>query len=175
MLNQIDLSAPADDLDPRPWSLTLALRLIVAMIVVGAVTVLLVIWRQDDLITVWAKGNPAAKELLASHGLEAVKEGSVTPPRFIPVAITEYIVLAGLVGVLAAFLRNGFEWARISITVLLFFTGVAAIAGFRVGQPTLFSVFSVILLVLFVALMVPLWHPATTAYLHPRYAGQRQA
>jgi hypothetical protein len=165
MVNQIDSSPPAVS-DLRPLSLTLALRLIVAMVLVGAVTVLLVIWRQDDLIRVWAEGNPATKGLLASHGLDAVKEGSVTPPRFVPVAITEYIVLAGLVGMLAVFLRYGYEWARISITVLLFFAAVASVAGFRVGQPGLFSIVTVILIVLFAALMVPLWHPATTAYLH---------
>ncbi|MFT4263217.1 MAG: hypothetical protein QM572_07545 [Nocardioides sp.] len=173
MLNQPDppaTSAGAADVDPDapPWTLVLALRIIVGMILVGAATVVLVVVRQDDLIRVWAQGNSAVREVLETRGLDAVKNGSVTPPRFVPVGITEYVVLASLVGVLALFLRNGFEWARMAITVLLFFTGVAAFAGFRVGQPGLFSVCAVVLMAMFVALMVPLWHPATTAYIHER-------
>ncbi len=154
--------------DERPWTLNLAIRLIVVMIIAGAFTLVLLIIRHDDLITVWAQGNPAVREILETRGLQAVKDGSIPPPRFIPVGITEFIVLAGLTGILAVFLRNGFEWARIGITLLLFFAAVAGIAGFRVGQPGVFTVCAVGMLVLAIALMVPLWHPLTTAYIHPR-------
>lgn len=167
MVNEIDAPDPlAADPNERPWTLTLALRIIGAMVVLGAITVVLVVLRHDDLIRVWAEGNPAVREVLAHRGLQAVKEGSIPPPRFVPVGLTLFVVVAGLVGVLAMFLRNGFEWARIGITVLLFFTAVASVAGFRVGQPALFSFCTVVLMVMFVALMVPLWHPETTAYIH---------
>lgn len=77
-----------------------------------------------------------------------------------------YVVLAGLIAILGAFVRYGFEWARISITTVVFFAAVTAFVGFKVGQPDLFTVVSALIMGLFVALMVPLWHPATTAYLH---------
>jgi hypothetical protein len=154
------------DVDERPPSVTLALRLLVGLVLFGALTVLLVVLRQDDLITAWARGNPAVRELLETRGLDAVKSGSVQPPHFIPVAVTLYVVVASLLGVLGVFFGNGFEWARLGITVLLFFAGVAIVAGLRVGQPRLFDVFIILGLALFAALMVPLWHPDTTAYIH---------
>lgn len=153
-------------MDERPASLTLALQLLAALVLLGAVTVVLIIARQDDLIRSWAEGNPAVREILQTRGLDAVKEGSVQPPQFIRVAITMYVVLAGLIAVLGVFLNNGFEWARLGITVLLFFSAVAGIAGLRVGQPVAFAVCTVVGLALFAAVMVPLWHPGTTAYIH---------
>ena len=153
-------------MDERPASLRVALRLLAALVVFGAVTVILIVVRQDDLITAWEEGNPAVREVLQTRGLDAVKQGSVQPPHFVPVAITLYVVLAGLLGVLGVFLGNGFEWARLGITVLLFFSAVASIAGLRVGQPVVFDVCTVLGLALFAALMVPLWHPDTTAYIH---------
>jgi hypothetical protein len=152
--------------DERPASLTLALQLLAALVLLGAVTVVLIVVLRDDLIRSWAQGNPAVREVLETRGLDAVKEGSVQPPQFIPVAITLYVVLAGLVAVLGVFLNNGFEWARLGITVLLFFSAVAGVAGLRVGQPVVFDVCTVVGLALFAALMVPLWHPDTTAYIH---------
>jgi hypothetical protein len=152
--------------DERPASLTLALQLLAALVLLGAVTVVLIIVQQDALIRSWAEGNPAVREVLERRGLEAVKEGSVQPPHFVPVAVTLYVVLACLVAVLGVFLSNGFEWARLSITVLLFFSAVAGVAGLRVGQPVTFAVCTVVGLALFAAMMVPLWHPDTTAYIH---------
>lgn len=154
------------EIDERPASVTLALRLLMALVAFGALTVLLVILRQDDLIRAWAQGNPAVREVLETRGLEAVKTGSVQPPHFIPVAVTLYVVVASLLGVLGVFFGNGFEWARLGITVLLFFSAVAIIAGLRVGQPRLFDVLTVLGLALFAALVVPMWHPDTTAYIH---------
>lgn len=153
-------------MDERPKSLRLALQLLWALLVVGAVTVVLIVVRQDDLIETWAAGNPATSEILRTRGLEAVKSGSVQPPQFVPVAITMYVVLVALMGVLGVFLRNGFEWARSGITVVLVFTAVAAVGGLRVGQPLLFDICTVVCLVLAAGLLVPLWHPDTTAYIH---------
>lgn len=153
-------------MDERPASLTLALQLLAALVLLGAVTVVLIIVQQDALIRSWAEGNPAVREVLERRGLDAVKEGSVQPPHFIPVAVTLFVVLASLVWVLGVFLSNGFEWARLCITVLLFFSAVAGVAGLRVGQPVTFAVCTVVGLALYAASMVPLWHPDTTAYIH---------
>jgi len=152
--------------DERPASLTLALQLLAALVVLGAVAVVLIVVLRDDLVRSWAEGNPAVRELLRTGGLEAVEQGSVQPPQFVRVAITLYVVLAGVIAVLGVFLSNGYEWARLGITALLFFSGVAGVAGLRVGQPTTFAVCTVVGLALFAALMVPLWHPDTTAYIH---------
>ncbi|MFT4286854.1 hypothetical protein [Nocardioides sp.] len=153
-------------MDVRPASLNLALRMLWVLIAAGFVAVLLVVFRTDDLVRAWAEGNPAVREVLETRGLKAVKEGSVTPPHFVPVATTLYVVVAGLVAVLGVFLRNGFEWARVGITATLVFGIVASVGGFRVGQPGLFIAWACVCVVIFLALMVPLWHPATTAYIH---------
>jgi hypothetical protein len=152
--------------DERPASLTLALQLLAALVLLGAVTVVLIVVLHDDLVRSWADGNPAVREVLRTRGLDAVKKGSIQPPQFTRVAITLYVVLAGLVGVLGVFLKNGFEWARVGITLLLFFSAVAGVAGLRVGQPTTFTVVLVVGVALFAAMMVPLWHRDTTAYIH---------
>ena len=152
--------------DERPMSLRLAVRLLWTLMVLGAATVVLIVMREDDLIRTWAEGNAATRETLQSQGLDAVKDGSVAPPQFVPVAITLYVVLASLVWVLTIFLRNGFEWARSGITVLLVFTAIASIGGMRVGQPALFDVGTMVCLALAAATLAPMWHPATTAYIH---------
>ena len=55
-----------------------------------------------------------------------------------------FVVVALLIWVLVAFLRGGYNWARISLTVTLFFLAVGTIAGLRTGAPTMFMVLSVV-------------------------------
>ena len=156
-------------MDERPRSLVLALRLLNALLVVGAITVLLLVWRQDDLIRAWAEGNPAARELLATRGLEALKhapEGQVAPPHFVPVAITLYVVMAALLWILGVFVGNGFEWSRLGITLLLVFSGVAGVGAIRTDPPLLFVVLTSVCIGLGAMVLAFLWSPATTAYIH---------
>lgn len=161
----------ADELDPRPSSLTSALRLLAALVVFSGVVVVLVVIRHDDLLRSWAEGNPSARKILDTQGLEALKhpgQFDIKPPHFVAPALTLWGVVAGLLGVLAVFLRNGFEWARIATTVLLLMTAVASVGGILTGPPALFVVLTLVAIVIGIGVIVCLWMPATTRYIHPR-------
>lgn len=157
--------------EARPASLTWALRALLALIAFGAVVVALIVIRHDDLLRVWAEGNPSARRILETKGLEAIKhpgEYDIKPPHFVAPALTLYGVIASLVAVIMVYLRNGFEWARVVLTLLLAFTAVASIGGIMTGPPFLFVVLTVIEIAIGAVAVVFMWMPATTRYIHPR-------
>ena len=161
----------ADEVDQRPATLTWALRLLGVLVVFSGVVVVLIAIRHDDLLRAWAEGNPSARRILHTQGLEALKhpgDFDVKPPHFVAPALTLWGVVAGLLGVLAVFLRNGFEWARVVITVLLLVTAVASVGGILTEPPALFVVLTLVAIVIGVTAVVAMWMPATTRYLHPR-------
>jgi len=164
----------------RPASLVWALRLLGVLVAFGGVVALLMVLRSDDLVRAWAEGNSSARRILDRYGLEFLKHppahwpGTDTDytgaraPHFIAPAITLFGVLAGLVGVLAVFLRNGFEWARICLTVIVFFAAVATVGGILTDPPFLFELLPIVAIALGAAVIVLMWLPATTRYIHPR-------
>ena len=99
--------------EPVPREMTWAVRLIVGLIAFSAVVVVVMVLRSDDLVRAWAEGNASAKRILETEGLEALinppTDNRVSAPAFIAPAITLFGVMAGMLGVLAVFLRNGFE------------------------------------------------------------------
>jgi len=125
-----------------PASVTWATRLLTALVALGAVVTVLIVVLQDQLIRSWAEGRSDTRKVLRTRGLEAVKNGEVHVPQFIPVALTLFVVVALLIWVLTMFLRGGYGWARIALTITLFFLAVGTIAGLRVGLPATFMVFS---------------------------------
>jgi len=149
----------------QPSSVTWATRLLTAIVVLGAVVTVLIVVLRDQLIRSWAEGRPDMRRVLRTGGLDAVKNGEVHVPAFVPVALVLFVVVAGLVLVLTAFLRGGYNWARIALTLTLFFLAVGTIAGLRTGAPTTFMVFSVISFPLEAAAVYFLWHKDTSAYL----------
>lgn len=167
--------------EERPASLVWALRLLGVLVVFGAVVAVLMVVRSDDLIRAWADGNPSAKRILDRYGLEVLKHPPATwpgtdtdytgarAPHFVAPALTLFTVLAVLVGVLSVFVRNGFEWARICLTAIIFFAAVASVGGIRTGPPLLFEVLPIVAIAIGLAVVVLLWLPATTRYIHPRW------
>ncbi|WP_028658826.1 hypothetical protein [Nocardioides insulae] len=153
-------------MDERPRSLILSLRVLTALIAVAGVTVILMMLRTDDLLRSWAEGNPDVRELLETQGLDAVLEGTVRPPQIVPVAIVMWVVMTALLWLLAIFVSNGFEWARVGITLLLGFTAIAAVGSIMIQPPALFIGCTVVCIALGVLCLVFLWHPATTRYIH---------
>src|SRR5689334_24609381 len=77
-----------------PASVTWATRLLVALVALGAVVTLLIVVLQDQLIRTWAEGRSDTRKVLRTRGLEAVKNGEVHVPQFIPVALTLFVVVA---------------------------------------------------------------------------------
>lgn len=151
---------------PRPLSVTRTLQSLGALLALGLVAVVLTVVLEDQLIRSWAEGNPAVRETLQVGGLEAVKNGSIRTPGFVPVAIVLFIVLAGLAAVLLAFFRQGHEWARVSLAVMLALTAIGTVAGLRTGPPAVFVVFSAAALLLEAVVLYFLFHRDTTAFLH---------
>jgi hypothetical protein len=149
----------------HPASLAWAQRMLAALVALGlVVTVLMAVFR-DQLIRSWAEGRPDMRRVLQTQGLEGVKNGDVHVPAFVPVAVVLFVVVALLIWVLTAFLRGGYNWARVALTVTLFFLAVGTIAGLRTGAPATFMVLSVASFPIEAAAVYFLWHKDTSAYL----------
>lgn len=148
-----------------PETVTRATQAMVTLVAVGAVAVALTVLLEDQLIRSWAEGNSSVRGTLASGGLEAVKDGPIRPPGFVPVGLVLFLVLAGLVWVLGAFFRAGHEWARLSLAVLVALTAIATVAGIRTGPPVVFVLFCLVSLLVGVVLLRYLFDPATTAFI----------
>jgi hypothetical protein len=156
--------------DHHPASLTWATRMLAALVALGAVVTVLIVVLQNQLIRTWAEGRPDLRKVLRTRGLDAVKNGEVHVPAFIPVALVLFVVVALLIWVLSEFLRGGYEWARVSLTVTLFFLAVGTIAGVHTGAPTTFTVLSAVSFPIEVAAAYFLWHKDTSAYLSGTWA-----
>jgi hypothetical protein len=134
----------------RPASVMGAIWLLVALVALTGLTALLSVVFEDDLIGAWAAS--------------ASTSSSVEPPSFVPVALTLFIVLALLAGVLVMFFREGLNWSRLALTALIVLMGISDLAGLRVHPPTLFWVLSIAALVLDVAVLAFLWHKDTRTF-----------
>ena len=134
-----------------PGSVTRATWVLLGLVALSALTAVLTVVMRDDLVRSWADGR--------------VDTGTVRPPEFVPVAIVLFFVFAALAGVLIAFLRGGHNWARLSLTGLVAFMGLATLAGLRTNPPVLFLGLSVVSVALDLALLFFLWHRDTNAYI----------
>jgi hypothetical protein len=158
-----------------PRSVTRARQLLAALVALGAVVTVLIVVLQDQLIRSWAEGRPDTRRVLRTRGLQAVKDGEVHVPAFIPVALVLCVVVALLIWVLAAFLRGGYGWARVALTVTLFFLAVGTIGGLRTGAPVTFMVLSVGSFPIEAAAAYFLWHKDTSAYLKGTWSAPEPA
>jgi hypothetical protein len=151
--------------DQQPASLTWASRALTAVVALGLLTTVLMVVLRDELIRSWAEGRRDLRRVLNTQGLDGVKNGEVHVPAFVPVAVVLFVVVALLIWVLAAFLRSGYNWARISLTLTLVFLAVGTIGGLRTGAPAVFAVLSVASFPLEAVAIYFLWHKDTSAYL----------
>ena len=136
----------------QPTSISRAIQLLLGLLVAGlGVTVLVVIFR-DDLDEAWSRGHPA--------------DSAIQPLDFVPVAITLYVVVALLVLTLIPFFRAGANWARYSMVAMVVMIAVSTVAVLRTDPPTVFVVLGYCSLVLEAVILVFLWHPDTSRYMH---------
>ena len=147
-----------------PEAMRRATQWLLALVGLGAVTTVLIVALQDQLIRTWAEGRGDTRRVLRAEGLEAVKNGEVVVPHFIPVALTLFVVVALLIWVLLMFLRGGYGWARVALTVMVFFTAVATVAGLRTGLPTTFVVLSIASFPIEVLAVFYLWRGDLTRF-----------
>jgi hypothetical protein len=148
-----------------PSSVSWATGLLAVLVVLGAVVTGLIVVLQDQLVRAWAEGRPDTRHVLRTRGLDAVKNGDVQVPQFIPVALTLFVVVALLIWVLSAFLRGGYGWARVALTVTLFFLAVGTIGALRTGAPVTFMVLSLLSFPVEAAAAYFLWHRGTGHFL----------
>jgi hypothetical protein len=156
----------------QPASLTWAVRALAAVVALGLLTTVLIVVLRDELIRSWAEGRRDLRRVLNTQGLDGVKNGEVHVPAFVPVAVVLFVVVALLIWVLAAFLRSGYNWARISLTMTLVFLAVGTIGALRTGTPTVFMVLSVASFPLEAAAIYFLWHKDTSAYLRGTWVAE---
>ncbi|GEP37106.1 hypothetical protein NPS01_07690 [Nocardioides psychrotolerans] len=135
----------------QPRSLVLAVRLLLALVVLGALVTLLTAVQREALIRAWSVGHPS--------------DSSIQAPAFVPVAVVLYVVYAGLMLVLLPFLRGGYSWARWSQFALVAIIVISTLAALRTEPPTLFVVCSVASLPLDAAILYLLVHRDTSAFL----------
>jgi hypothetical protein len=159
----------------RPGPVTGAVWATAGLVLLSGVAAVLTIVLHDDLVRSWAEGHRDLRELLRTQGLDAVKDGPVTPPAFVPVAIVLFVVLACLAAVLVALFLARHPWARIALTALVVFVAVGTLAGLRTSPPASFLVLSIASLVLDAVVLVCLWHPSTGAYLRGSWAAPARA
>jgi hypothetical protein len=149
----------------RPRSVTRATWTQWALIVVSGLTVLLTALRRDELVLAWARNNQSARVVVAQGGLKALRESSITPPAFVPVAIVAFVVFALLAWVLLALFRSGHNWARISLCALAGFSLLSFVSIYRQDPPPSFTVLGAIAIVLDLVMVVLLWAPDTNAFI----------
>lgn len=134
----------------QPPTVQRAVRLLVLLVLLAGVVTALTVVLHEALLDSWAVGRPAAAD--------------VEQPSFVPVAVVLFVVFAGLVGVLVPFLRAGADWARHALASVVLLAAIATVAALRTGPPAPFVVAAILALVVDVALLVQLWHPATSAF-----------
>lgn len=157
----------------KPMTLTASIWLLWALVVMSGVTALLMVVYRDEVETSWAYGNPAALEQFRQGGLEQLRASNVDIPDFGPVAITAFFTFALVALVLTAFLRGGHPWARWAITVMVLFAAFMSVLTLGRQVPTLFTVLAVVSLLLYVALLVCLWHPNCSRFFREPVPTQR--
>ncbi len=156
---------------PRPASLRWSLISLAALVALGGLATVLVVIFEDKLLRHWAEGNLAAREILHTQGLDALKdppEGQVAAPQVVQVTVVLFIVMALLFWVLGVFLRNGFEWARVTVTGCLLISIITGIAGIIVDPAALFVVLIAGCVAVCATVLGFLWQPETSRFIHHR-------
>jgi len=90
----------------RPASVTDAIRVQAALVVVSALGTLAVAMLRDDLVRAWAE---------TQGGLDAVRQSQLPSPAFVPVAVVSFVVYALLVWVIGSLFGSGHRWARYAL------------------------------------------------------------
>jgi hypothetical protein len=125
-----------------------------AVALAGLATVLTIVFK-DELVDSWAADRADAG-------------GTVTPPAFVPVAVTMFIVVAMLTLVVLAFFWQGYEWARVLLSLIALVLAAATLSVLRTNPPTLFLVVAIASLVVDVLAVAALWHRESRVFCSER-------
>jgi hypothetical protein len=149
-----------------PSSMVNAQRALGALVALMGLGTVLTVLLEDSLVRAWAERNAGAREILQDGGMDALRASSISLPAFVPVVVVMFVVMLGLLGVLRVFLREGYEWARVSLVGVALLIGVGAgLIAFREGPPAVFVALCVLTLLVDVAFLALLAHPDTTEFI----------
>lgn len=152
-----------------PGTVRAAITATWALVAAMGATALLTVLLRDEVIRTWAGGNEAARSLVEQGGVTALEGATVSVPAFVPVAVVSFVMILLLAWVLTALLvGEGGDVARLGLTGLAMLAVVMTVFGLRYDQPPLFTVMTVVVLVLELTLLVLLWHPTTTRFVRGR-------
>ena len=124
--------------------------LTIGMLVLAGIATLFTVVFKDELVASWAAGRSDA--------------GAVSPPAFVPVAVTMFFTVALLTWVVLVFFRLGYEWARVLLSLIALGLALATLGVLQTDPPTVFLVVAIVSLVVDVAAVVALWHKDTRAF-----------
>ena len=140
----------------RPGSVTNAIRVQGALVVVSALGTAMVAMLRSDLVRRWAESH---------GGLEAVEQSQIPPLAFVPVAVVSFIVYALLAWVLAALFGKGHRWARFALAATAVGYVFVILVVYRADPPTPLLVVGAVVVVLNAVLLWLLAHRDTAEYL----------
>ena len=132
----------------RPKSVTYAVRVQWALVVVSGLSTLLTVVMRDDLLLAWAQADAEAAPIVAEGGLEALEQSTLSVPAFVPVAVVSFIVYATLAWVLGVLFREGHRWTRYALLALAVGSGFAVVVILRAGPPAPFWLLGAVTVVL---------------------------
>lgn len=148
-----------------PASVTNAIRMVWIVVGLTGLTALLTALFRDDLVLTWAAGNPDARALVESGGLQALEASAITIPEFTPLAVALFVTFAAFALVLVAFFRGGHNWARLSIAGLVLFATFVSVLSIVRGLPPVFLALAVVSLLAYAVLLWLLFHKDTSAFI----------
>ena len=140
--------------EERSTAVTGATVLTVAAVGMAGLATLLAVVFKDDLVEAWAADRPTGS--------------AVTPPEFVPVAVTMFFVVAMITLVVLALFRRGLEWARVLLSLVAVVLAAATLAVLRTDPPALFLAVAIVSLLVDVAAVLALWHKDTRAFCKDR-------
>ncbi|WP_340538680.1 hypothetical protein [Nocardioides sp. GXZ039] len=139
----------------RPSTVTWAVRLVWALIVLAGVLAALSVVFEDELVRAFGAAGATADD-------------TRVPPSFAPVAVVLWVTVSSLLLVLTAMLLGGHVWGRHTLAATVALIAVGTVSAMLDSNPPAAAVLGGLLsLVLDVLIVVLLYRPETTAYLVP--------
>lgn len=131
-----------------PASVTWAVRVQVALVLMSGVITVLTVVRRDELVAAW----------------DARQVADIEAPAFVPVAIVLFVTFALLAAVLTVFFREGNPAGQVSLAGLALFFLFTMFVLVRQGPPVEFVVAAVAAGLLDLVLLFFLFHRDTHAF-----------
>ncbi len=160
----MSVERPRERTRDLPGSVVNSLRVLALIVATSGVITLLTFLMRDEVILGWMKGNPSAREIYDTGGIDALRDSPIVP-GFPALALVAFVGFALLALVLASFFAGGPPWARLVLTATAFVGVLVGAVCLDKHLPAIFVVLSAVVIVEGLVLVFFLWRKDTTAYL----------